>query len=938
MAISYDNRKKSYESMDDSQKQQYNDILKSKWDDYIGNQYMKQYNDANSQNQSVNWQNPLWTKVTQTPEDIQNSINEAQSKMNNQNDYNFDPEEKLDTSMFWASNGKVVVKEWTAKDTGMPDYQNSSDARMKEITDNLNAYRQNNPEFFKDRSTFNQMFHYGERDDQQKALLDTYWKKREDMDKAMKYNDGNSIYNWMNDADITPDQLNYIKEYSPEAYREWQQKQLDDINLRIANLATPADPTSNAELFNSLLEKLNLEPWDPYKIYDNWYEMCERLGVFKDSEKLASYQNQLDANHKKMEWIMSRYSASTWGTVSDALAAARMQKALAPYQQMEVDLQNSYTSLLNWRNSNLAVANQSAQVLAMQANEDQRIWNQRLQGLNFAMNAASYRTPEQQAQLQLQTAQIQSDMSLLNQAMANDLSLYNQYASVKLNNLLQNELTDLSVEDEQQLRANLNNVLSEYYSQYGAIIERPQSLVVDDVLAYAKKNWVSVAEALRQNFIIPLQNKKEYKMKVSQDYWMDKYQQKWSYSIDEDGNISITSTGYWEIPDSAFKTRESRQKAYGDVYEESMTWAEYIENLAWAIKDGSYGGQCGAFCNDVLIGWGEDKVFWDTLAQKIAACNVKKEEWPEVWYAVVFDLWFTSSDWENHGHVWFISAVNGDWSIDVIESNWKSDQTIHVKRYSKAAVDQMVMGYYKPDNYDIAKEVWYSPEEERAAMVDPYSWVSGYTSKWVEVNAWGWITDLEDSFMSTTRMSDSERNDLYKSYWIDTQTYNAMKKNYVDYQAKVTLIKEAEDMYNAIDEMLQWNQKYSSSGGGSRHKGNIDEATYNTVYKGENMENVKVLWIKTPRKKYDSQTANGINKYSYIKNNQLLEKYKQLKENWATFGQMSNSEWGLVWTAASQLNRWSTDEEFERILKEMKDHYTNILAEAGVEWFYSTDI
>ena len=64
----------------------------------------------------------------------------------------------------------------------------------------------------------------------------------------------------MKDADITPDQLNYIKEYSPEAYREWQQKQLDDINLRIANLATPADPTDTADLFNSLLNRLGLEP------------------------------------------------------------------------------------------------------------------------------------------------------------------------------------------------------------------------------------------------------------------------------------------------------------------------------------------------------------------------------------------------------------------------------------------------------------------------------------------------------------------------------------------------------------------------------------------------------------------------------------------------------------------------------------------------------
>ena len=58
-----------------------------------------------------------------------------------------------------------------------------------------------------------------------------------------------------------------------------------------------------------------------------------------------------------------------------------MQKALAPYQQVEANLQNSYQILLNGRNSNLALANQSAQVMQMQAQEDQRIFNQRLQGL-----------------------------------------------------------------------------------------------------------------------------------------------------------------------------------------------------------------------------------------------------------------------------------------------------------------------------------------------------------------------------------------------------------------------------------------------------------------------------------------------------------------------------------------------------------------------------
>ena len=778
------------------------------------------------------------------------------------------------------------------------------------------------------------MFHYNERSDQQKAVLDSYWKKKEDMNVAERYNTADGIKSWMNDAEITPDQLNYIKEYSPEAYKEWQQKQIDDINLRIANLATPADPTSNAELFNSLLNKLGLEPWDPYQIYDNWYDMAERLWVFSDSEKLKSYQNQLDQNHSKMESIMSRYANSTWWTVSDALAAARMNKALAPYQQREVDLQNSYTTLLNGRNSNLAIANQSAQALAMQAQEDQRIWNQRLQGLGFAMTTAQYRSPEQQAQLQLQTASIQNDMNLLQTSMQNDLNRYNAYATAKMQNQLQQELTDLSVEDEAQLKANLSRVLDWYYSQRWAIIQRPQAEVVEDVIAYAKKNWITVAEALRKNFVEPLQSKKEYKTKVAQDYWMDKYQQQYSYTIDGDWNIKISASWYGEIPESAFKTRASRQEAYGDVYENSVNWESYVQNLAWSIKDWSYGWQCGAFCNDVLVAWGDSKIFWNTLQEKIKACNVSKDEWPQVWYAVVFDLWFTSKDWENHGHVWVITNVNGDGSIDVLESNGKSDETIHVKTYSKAAVDKMVMGYYKPSNYDVQKWTpsnYASYVEENADK--PYEWVSKTTKTWVEVNAGWWITDLENEYIKEKWDNKDVMNQTLSAYWLTIQEYNAQKKKYLDYQAKVSLIEDTQKMYDAVKDLLEWNKEYSSKWRWSRHSWWTDINTYNRI----NGEWDK-WWVVDTVLWFSKKTANWINKYNYLKNTQLLDKYQQLKKAWATFWAMQKSEWDLVWSSASNLQWLSTDEEFEKNLQEMLNHYNNILADAGVEWFYNTDI
>ncbi|MBO7735998.1 MAG: hypothetical protein J6S67_25740 [Methanobrevibacter sp.] len=55
---------------------------------------------------------------------------------------------------------------------------------------------------------------------------------------------------------------------------------------------------------------------------------------------------------------------------------------------------------------------------------------------------------------------------MLYQSRLQDLNRYNTYATAKLQSQLQNELTDLSVEDEQQLKANLNNVLSDYYKNY----------------------------------------------------------------------------------------------------------------------------------------------------------------------------------------------------------------------------------------------------------------------------------------------------------------------------------------------------------------------------------------------------------------------------------------------------------------------------------------
>ena len=841
MAISYDQRKQKYESFDDNQKQKWNNMVNNskEWD--VMRQYMSQYNNETnntpqSNNNSSNFNNQSYSNLTRENQSNwwwesmryddrkkeydkldDKSKKEYSNFLDTQSDdywgrwfldtYN---QEKtvspdLDISKFNEAPWQITVKEWTAQQTGKPDYQLESDARLNEMKSNLDQYFATSPRMFKDRQTFNKVFEYNSREsDAQRELLDSYWKRKQDIDNASKYTSWDGIKNWMNDADITPDQLNYIKEYSPEAYREWQQKQIDDINLRIANLATPADPTDNAELFNSLLNKLGLEPWDPYQIYDNWYDMAERLGVFSDSEKLKSYQNQLDANHSKMESIMSRYAASTWWTVSDALAAARMNKALAPYQQREVDLQNSYTTLLNGRNSNLAIANQSAQALAMQAQEDQRIWNQRLQGLGFAMTTASYRSPEQQAQLQLQTAQIQNDMNLLQTSMQNDLNRYNAYATAKMQNQLQQELTDLSVEDENQLKANLNNALSDYYKNYGDIIQRSQAQAVDDIIAYAKKKGISVAQAMTENFIKPLQNKPEYKQKVATDYGMLSKQ---SIGTINWKSVIMTTNPNWSIsyqfiddPESATSTAKPYDLVDEKVFDTSpqshsyYTLADFINDPT--NKEWTYWGQCAKFVNDYLEKIWVGRYFWnEDIKTRASRCN---SDVAKVWTIAVFDYNHNSSDWINHGHVGIVVDTDDKWYW-VLESNYD------VKNPEKIQRRYVLNGS--------TSLKWF---------FDPSKPASAISSGENETFEWGWNTYNLGSYSWWNDLTETEKNTVinlltyqtdpaslpksWKDNWASNQKIRAaaasIGRDYGYSERKYSLVKNAEKLWD--DKSLKW--------------------------------------------------------------------------------------------------------------------------------------
>lgn len=883
MALSYDDWKNQWEWMTDVQRARVSQSMKDNatFQDY-GKRYVQEQKGMNinptwyqnntqntgstvSNNQNWGTNNAEWTNTQPTVETPQNETNNTEpTQWTEGNGWKywkteFDPEETLQEDKFWQDPWKITIYEWTGKDTGRPDYEIETQDRLDEMAGNLDHYYATQPKLFTDRKTFNEFFQYNDRpSDQQRALLDSYWQKKQDENKAKSYTSWDALAADLNSWNMTQDVWNQVMEWNQKAYIEWQERMKNELELAIANFAAPFNPDTLADTLQSLVNKLWIQAGDPYDIIWGWENKMQELWAYQSLHELDSTVNQLKSVASQRQNVINRYASSAGWTQSDALVAARLNKALAPYDQQFSDLYTLYQTQHTTYQTKLGTANQYAQVMYQQAQEDQRIFNNKIKSLGFAMEVNSYRTPEQQAQLWLQVQSIQNDMNLLNQAKQNDLELYNQRQQNELNleyeakefrlqNQLNNELTDLSVTDPKQLRANLNNVLSQYYAKFWDIIKRSQSQAVDDILAYAKANWVSVAEALTKNFIEPLQSKSEYRNMLATNYadpYM-KYQDSWTYSMNEDWSISYNIKWYWKLPDNL--DRWQRREIYSDILWQSWNnvawWAVW---LSTAIDDWSFTWWCWAFVNDWLVSIWEKWIFWDSLESKTKYAT---EQEPLVWSIFVMD---SPTKWENW-HVWIVTWINSDWTLEVVDSNWdwkktKQTHTLDPKKYH-------IYGYYYPESLK-------QQSQQPSWYYDPD--LVSYYEKWAA------------SFSSTQWKS-------LEGMWYTPAEYKSMESAY-----KWEVWKKITDSENMILESL---------------------------YKLKDMSKATYIWMQYWAWKIPSTSAaNYKSYYDTFKSSVALQNLVNLKWQWATFGALSDNELNFIENSSTLLNDNLTYSEFMKNL------------------------
>lgn len=151
MAQTYEQWKKSYEAMDDSQKKQYQDILKGKSADYIGNKYMAQYNGSSTPTTTNTNTNTNTVKTTNT-----------------------------------ATNWNL----------GNWSYGDDSEARQNEIRNNLEQAYAKNPTQFSSWETFANAFNYNYswRSDKERETMKNWYDSKFPQTKATTRTQTDAVY------------------------------------------------------------------------------------------------------------------------------------------------------------------------------------------------------------------------------------------------------------------------------------------------------------------------------------------------------------------------------------------------------------------------------------------------------------------------------------------------------------------------------------------------------------------------------------------------------------------------------------------------------------------------------------------------------------------------------------------------------------------------
>lgn len=718
------------------------------------------------------------------------------------------------------------------------DYQSDSSERYQEILDHLDSYYTTHPEYFTDRTSFDANFHIDQRSiGQQQVMVDRYYAKKKqerDYDAISGLNDGQSIYDAINGWKLTNDQLDLLK-WTPQ-YDQYLSITKDKVNLATVNN-------------------------DPSMFFVN--SMPATLEELRD-EIMATIGDMGDYN--MWEYMLSLYDGEDYERVRDRVEKSTQEALLvkAEYDSIDSDVRwrlewtgatRAYINAVIAREQNDLIPRVNTAYAQLQADQtNYNLWHQSVEDkYKSYYDQAHYEINKYNAQINA----FQTMWGVYKDVAQYDWNYKQQVRLMELQDSYNNPMLDS--EDIDEAKRALKQTLQAYYDTYWPIIKRDINKVMEDVLAYAEKNGVSLSTALQKNFVDQLIKKPEYKELQNQYLYGREYLYQKAWTASSKSSSSSGATPTWETPIGWSVTPSSTWwQQTADVTPSAVDYSEtafWLEEFIARNPDKTTWWQCGHFVNNYL-NW---LWFWannikDSIEDKSSLIN---DDVPTVWSILVMNSSKAPENW----HVAIVRAYDPNtWIITVTDSNRDSDKVIKTHNIEIDKTD--ILWFINPSKA-YAYRNWNGsmPNSEfiwdngRVYKLNEYWYLDELTERYKYYNEHGEIS-------STLWWAEA----LKKSYWITDAEFSQQAENFKTYwpEAK-TYLTEIQDLKSLVSWLLS----------------GIDDLSRYNLYTWK--------WLAWQED------------YDYLVNQITLSYYVDLKSKWATFGQMSNAEWDLISTASTQL-------------------------------------
>lgn len=586
------------------------------------------------------------------------------------------------------------------------DYQDNSQARMDQIANNLNGYRQTMPQLFDDMPAFYNFFikDKGRSQDQ----IDFLWDYYDRVQKYGKYDNmsPDQLWTWIANGTIPEDYLNTLKSTDPQKYQEVISYKKDTED-RIMNESYLNDAVAMAwiEWWESEPSSIKYGKW-------NWIRLDENGDWIDDRRYHAPTEEELQLSQEDSEYEAEKL---------------RLKNA---YKDLQSDLTEQYPD------ADLST------IMVLTSDRGTKI-QKALDTISVAQTKTQWRL-----------SYLQNERATMDKAWADSIAqlqknlwMYYQYSPQWIAELAQAQYwaTNITLDqadswNETQKQMALQNVLDWYYDKYWDIIQRSEQQVINDVIAYAKKNWVWLAQALQENFVKPLQQKPQFATLSSG--WLSptvSFEKVWDtwyvFTVNPDGTYSLESVnGTWTA---------TNWYSFTDYTPISSSQLEsWLNNFMSDHPLNSIWWQCGSFVNDYLQSLWYDRLYTDPIDKKAAITNTDE---PAVWSIAVMD----SKKYPQYWHTAIVTAIDWD-KVKLLEANWGDDKKVHERWVNKSEITRW---YFNP------------------SLSTP-SWNTTWTNNWYDPL-------LIDFFQKDPTKLTKDQWAKLKNMWYDERTYLSMRDNYL---------------------------------------------------------------------------------------------------------------------------------------------------------------